>query len=327
MFQIFIMRWRFTRWQRWTPSRAPCSTCSSSGSWMRTGLAITCTRSTTSSMAFCVVLANHNTIAQRFLDITEIEGVFCFHRKQGSPGQARSSVPWWRPSGEVLRQTWSAHSLRSRLWRKSAKIHSHFASRWKCGICVGVFVVFSLQSCPAINVYSDTNLDFALNAATCSYCQQEVKVYEVQRRIVAPALFQWYCQDFGNNDVEALRYKSQTMHALNVLRSWLLQVGGAVSSAGIESLPPRNAQPAGARRDGADRVQEVRLGDQPTRGRCCALALTAHCIGLPLFHRRESTACKALCVLFGYQSFFNSCQKNFEVHWFVCSAGLSVAWV
>ena len=67
-------------------------------------------------------------------------------------------------------------------------------------------------------MYSEANLDYALNAATCSYCQQEVKVMEVHRRIVVPAVFQWYCSDFGENDVEALRLKR---YASNVSEYYL----------------------------------------------------------------------------------------------------------
>ena len=61
------------------------------------------------------------------------------------------------------------------------------------------------QSCPVIRVYSAENLDSALDAATRNFCEQEVKVYEIQRELHVSRVFQWYCQDFGQNDVQAIR--------------------------------------------------------------------------------------------------------------------------
>ena len=61
------------------------------------------------------------------------------------------------------------------------------------------------QSCPAISVYSADKLDASLDAATRSFCQQEVKAYEIQRKISVSQIFQWYFVDFGANDVEAIR--------------------------------------------------------------------------------------------------------------------------
>ena len=62
------------------------------------------------------------------------------------------------------------------------------------------------QSCPVIRVYSAENLDSALDAATRNFCEQEVKVYEIQRELHVSRVFQWYCQDFGQNDVQAIRF-------------------------------------------------------------------------------------------------------------------------
>ena len=61
------------------------------------------------------------------------------------------------------------------------------------------------QSCPVIQVYSAENLESALAGATRTFCEQEVKVYEIQRELHVSRVFQWYCQDFGQNDVEAIR--------------------------------------------------------------------------------------------------------------------------
>ena len=62
-------------------------------------------------------------------------------------------------------------------------------------------------------MYSAENLDSALDAATRNFCEQEVKVYEIQRELHVSRVFQWYCQDFGQNDVQAIRlvnYNIQT---------------------------------------------------------------------------------------------------------------------
>ena len=48
-------------------------------------------------------------------------------------------------------------------------------------------------------------MDKALDAATRSFCEQEVVVYEIQKQIRVSQIFQWYCVDFGENDVEAVR--------------------------------------------------------------------------------------------------------------------------
>ena len=63
-------------------------------------------------------------------------------------------------------------------------------------------------------MYSAENLDRALDAATKSFCAQEVRVYEVQRRIAVSQLFQWYYTDFGANDVEAIRYSCMNLRTV-----------------------------------------------------------------------------------------------------------------
>ena len=61
------------------------------------------------------------------------------------------------------------------------------------------------QSCPAINVFTAENLDKALDGATRSFCDQEISIWTVQKRINVSQLFQWYGSDFGQNDIEAIR--------------------------------------------------------------------------------------------------------------------------
>ncbi|KAK2158173.1 hypothetical protein LSH36_175g03004 [Paralvinella palmiformis] len=67
-------------------------------------------------------------------------------------------------------------------------------------------LVCGAKSCPAVQVYTAENLSFALDAATRSFCEQEVKVYEMRKEIHVSQIFQWYCADFGRNDVEAVRW-------------------------------------------------------------------------------------------------------------------------
>lgn len=54
-------------------------------------------------------------------------------------------------------------------------------------------------------MYTAENLNSALDAATRAFCEQEVKVYEMRKEIRVSQIFQWYCGDFGRNDVEAVR--------------------------------------------------------------------------------------------------------------------------
>ena len=56
-----------------------------------------------------------------------------------------------------------------------------------------------------IGVYSPDNLNDALEAATQNFCNQEIRVHEIQREIFVSKLFQWYRTDFGENDIEVLR--------------------------------------------------------------------------------------------------------------------------
>lgn len=67
-------------------------------------------------------------------------------------------------------------------------------------------LVCGAKSCPAINVYSAENLDSSLDAATKSFCDQEVFMFTEVDQIRLSRLFQWYSQDFGNNDINVIKW-------------------------------------------------------------------------------------------------------------------------
>lgn len=62
------------------------------------------------------------------------------------------------------------------------------------------------KSCPAIRVYTSANLDKALDGAAKNFCQGEVEIVEDKKRVVVSQLLEWYGSDFGENDVEAVRW-------------------------------------------------------------------------------------------------------------------------
>lgn len=80
---------------------------------------------------------------------------------------------------------------------------------WLQFSCTGVANVdnelwFSLQSCPAINVYTADNLDKALDSATRNFCKQEVSMFTEVDEIWMSKIFLWYRDDFGGNDVDVI---------------------------------------------------------------------------------------------------------------------------
>ncbi len=60
-----------------------------------------------------------------------------------------------------------------------------------------------MQSCPAIQVYSGTNLELALSSAATNFCSQEVHVTE--GGVVMSKIFHWYASDFGATERELLQ--------------------------------------------------------------------------------------------------------------------------
>ncbi|KAL3841343.1 hypothetical protein ACJMK2_019502 [Sinanodonta woodiana] len=67
-------------------------------------------------------------------------------------------------------------------------------------------LVCGAKSCPAINVYTAENLDMALDAATRSFCAQEISVSKEVDEIWLSKIFQWYQKDFGNMEVDVIRW-------------------------------------------------------------------------------------------------------------------------
>lgn len=82
-------------------------------------------------------------------------------------------------------------------------MESKFWLHFFCISSVEVFCI-SLQSCPAINVYTADNLDKALDSATRNFCKQEVSMFTEVDEIWMSKIFLWYRDDFGGNDVDVI---------------------------------------------------------------------------------------------------------------------------
>ncbi|PIK62350.1 hypothetical protein BSL78_00668 [Apostichopus japonicus] len=67
-------------------------------------------------------------------------------------------------------------------------------------------LVCGAKSCPPISVYSGTNIDSALDAATKSYLGSEMTVDDEKEVISLPKLLQWYRTDFGQTSHEVVRW-------------------------------------------------------------------------------------------------------------------------
>ncbi|KAK7099106.1 hypothetical protein V1264_003295 [Littorina saxatilis] len=70
-------------------------------------------------------------------------------------------------------------------------------------------LVCGAKGCPAINVYTEENLEKALEAAAKTFCQTEVEMRSQQDQILLSRLFQWYRQDFGETDTDVIRWVTQ----------------------------------------------------------------------------------------------------------------------
>lgn len=91
------------------------------------------------------------------------------------------------------------------------------------------------KSCPAIQVYSESNIHSALDMATQIYCDQEIQVDLRHRTIQMNRLFQWYRKDFGCNETEVLKWsmryiKPEKAFALNQMLQELEDIGGVTIS-------------------------------------------------------------------------------------------------
>ena len=62
------------------------------------------------------------------------------------------------------------------------------------------------RSSPQITIYSSSHLEKALNMATTSYCNTEVRIDMEKNEVFLPKLFLWYRNDFGRSDCDVLRF-------------------------------------------------------------------------------------------------------------------------
>ncbi|GFO35033.1 hypothetical protein PoB_006153800 [Plakobranchus ocellatus] len=77
-------------------------------------------------------------------------------------------------------------------------------------------LVCGAKSCPAIGVYTVENVEAALDGATRSFCAQEVEMRNETNEVFLSKIFQWYRADFGETEVDVLKwimpYLSQSQH-------------------------------------------------------------------------------------------------------------------
>ncbi|GFS15507.1 hypothetical protein ElyMa_006772300 [Elysia marginata] len=77
-------------------------------------------------------------------------------------------------------------------------------------------VVCGAKSCPAIGVYTVENVETALDSAARNFCAQEVEMRNEMDEVLLSKLFQWYRADFGETEVDVLKwimpYLSQAQH-------------------------------------------------------------------------------------------------------------------
>ncbi|XP_071947353.1 uncharacterized protein [Antedon mediterranea] len=67
-------------------------------------------------------------------------------------------------------------------------------------------LVCGAKSCPAINVYSERNLDNALKAASINFLAQEVNVDINEKRVILSKILDWYGTDFGATPREVVEW-------------------------------------------------------------------------------------------------------------------------
>ncbi|XP_074660779.1 uncharacterized protein LOC141913203 [Tubulanus polymorphus] len=87
------------------------------------------------------------------------------------------------------------------------------------------------KSCPAVRVYSASNLEKGLESAAKAFCEQEVTCHVKLGFIKLSKLFLWYREDFGGNDVNAARwvmsYVNEDIHrGISILLERLEEAGG-----------------------------------------------------------------------------------------------------
>lgn len=67
------------------------------------------------------------------------------------------------------------------------------------------------KSCPVVNVYSEDNLNAALESAACSYCDQTTTFLPSDRTLRTSRLFMWYARDFGESDAEVISWITERL--------------------------------------------------------------------------------------------------------------------
>lgn len=70
-------------------------------------------------------------------------------------------------------------------------------------------LVCGAKGCPAISVYTEENVDKALEGATRAFCQSEISMITEKDEIRMSRIFQWYRQDFGETDTDVIRWVMQ----------------------------------------------------------------------------------------------------------------------
>ncbi|XP_064384202.1 uncharacterized protein LOC135333215 [Halichondria panicea] len=100
-----------------------------------------------------------------------------------------------KPHPSASKRPFSEDDPRAKISLKSCDPRIHFA------------LVCGAKSCPAIQVYSGTNLELALNSAATNFCSQEVEV--TAGGVVISKIFHWYASDFGATEKELLQWVCQ----------------------------------------------------------------------------------------------------------------------
>ena len=62
-----------------------------------------------------------------------------------------------------------------------------------------------IQSCPAVRVYTLQNIEFGLEAAAKSFCENEIYICEKENIVKLNKIFLWYGTDFGADEQTILR--------------------------------------------------------------------------------------------------------------------------
>lgn len=83
-------------------------------------------------------------------------------------------------------------------------------------------LVCGAVSCPAINVYTATNIDKALDDATKNFCRQEVSMFTETDEIWLSKIFQWYMDDFGKTDLDVIQWTIPYLELSIQERAWTL---------------------------------------------------------------------------------------------------------